>query len=166
MNLLPCRHVVFRSGLNAAEVSAKIRQHVKPRTAVSSARSTKEYEGEVSGKNFDIQRIIFHWNTFLPVITGTFLQEPMGTKVVMKIKLPPFVLIGVSVVAAFALIIFVVYMIATCIFSQLNFTVLIPLGFFTLLWLITIIPFNMECERSIKDFEKILETKKDGGSTV
>lgn len=163
MNLLPYQNIVFRSELNAVDVSKKLREHIKPETATNSGywgtRNTKEYEGEISGNNFSIQRIIWFWNSFLPVITGTFIQEPGGTKINMKMRLPTLALISVYLIGVFAIALLIGLATAFYTIGTFSFLLVAPLGFLIFMYLLTTIAFNLECRKSKKDFKKILEAE-------
>ena len=53
----------------------------------------KFYEGKVSSQGFEIQRIIYTRNTFLPVLYGKFIAEETGTQVDVQIVVHPAALI-------------------------------------------------------------------------
>jgi hypothetical protein len=159
MNLLPYQNVVFRSELPADEISKKLREHVKPVTAVSSVKDTKEYEGEVVGNNFNIQRIIQYRSSFLPVIKGAIIQDSNGTKINVKIGLQTIVLVGVCVLAGLAIVFFMAITFAAVVFRHFNFFFLAPFGFLIFLYLMTTIAFNMECSKSKTDLKKILQAE-------
>ena len=161
MNLLPYQDVSFRSGLNAAEVSKKLRGYIKPETATNSGywgtRNTKEYEGEVGENKFKIQKIIQSLYSVIPVISGTFIQESGGTKINMKMRLSTIPLIAVCAFGGLAIVLFIAISISTYFWAHLNFGFLIPLGFMTFLYLMVTIAFNLECRKSVRDFKILLE---------
>jgi hypothetical protein len=159
MNLLPYQNVVFRSELNVADVSKKIREHIKPVTAVSSPRNTKEYEGEIVGNTFNIRRIIWHRNSFLPVIKGTITKEPSGTKIQVKFGLNTIVLISVYVFWGLSLTLSIVTVISSLIFAHFALFTLGPLAFLLFMYLLVTISFNFESSKSKKDLKSILEAE-------
>ena len=86
MKLIPYEKFQIDSGLSAADVLQRIKQHTGERTLFS-FQSSHEFSGHVSEREFEITKNISYRNSFLPVIEGKVEQTSTGARVTISMRL-------------------------------------------------------------------------------
>lgn len=91
---LPWRRFDIDTHLTPEQCTSALEAIVEPRKRMRLpwTRSARDFEGEVNGLEFSIQRIIRYSNSFLPVISGTILQGFGATRVRITMSPNRFVL--------------------------------------------------------------------------
>ena len=97
-NYLPFENIIYRTKLDSEEILRRINENIEPRktlrlTGMFGINGHKPYEGSVNGLSFSITRIIGYRNSFLPRIKGDIGKDFHGTKINVKMRLHPFVLV-------------------------------------------------------------------------
>lgn len=119
--------------------------------------NTSKYSGDIDESSFQIQRDIRYRNSFLPVIEGTFQTKKDKTLVSIKMRLNRFVIIFLIIWMSFASISFFFFLIQSWMYWKFNSFVLHPLGMIALGYLLTLISFKIESERSKIDLKQLFQ---------
>ena len=94
MAFVPYEHFTIDTSLPFDEAVDRIAQRVEPKRFFRNpfSREHKEFEGSVTPQDFKISRIIHYRNSFLPIINGQFVKTPLGTRLIVRMTLHPFVI--------------------------------------------------------------------------
>ena len=94
MAFVPYEHFAIDTSLPFDEAVDRIAGLVEPKRVFRwpFSRQHKEFEGEVTPQDFKISRIIHYRNSFLPIINGQFVRTPLGTRLIVRMTLHPFVM--------------------------------------------------------------------------
>ncbi len=158
MNILT-ENLIYRTQLSENQVIEKLQDCIAPKKDFSlfdrynNTSNGKLYEGKISGKTFEVSRIINYRNSFLPVIMGNITQENNATLIKINMRLHKFV--NVFVLIWFVFFAFVVILIMT---KEVNFLLelyVIPFVVLTIFFG----AFKFETNKSKKDFQQIFETE-------
>ncbi len=98
MKYLPFENITYETKLDTEEILNRINEIIEPKkafrmTGIFGSGNHKPYEGSIIGNSFNINRIIGYRNSFLPRIKGNVEKGFHSTKVNVKMRLHPFVLI-------------------------------------------------------------------------
>jgi len=164
MALLPFENITYRTALSEEEVIRRLTDFIEPkkvfRMSFSRSSSAKPYEGEITGRQFTINRIITYRNSFLPEITGTIQRDNNATVIHVKMRLHVFVLIFLliwcSIVGTFVRV-SVTSLMGAIQGHKIENQDLIPLGMIVLMCVLTIGAFKFESSKSKKDLQKLVE---------
>jgi hypothetical protein len=87
MTFLPFEKFVIESALSKEETIIELMKNIEAEKTIRlwNKKSTKEFEGHISGNEFEIKRIINYRNSFLPVINGRI--ETFGDKARLTIDM-------------------------------------------------------------------------------
>lgn len=154
---LPWRRFEIDTHLTPTECTSAIEAIVEPRKwfRMSWARPARDFEGEVSGLEFSIQRIIRYRNSFLPVISGTILQGLGTTRV--RIAMRPnwfalaFWIAWMMVPAAFAAFVLMYGTVQTQPQTAVVVSIMAVFGY-----LICVIPFGIEAQKARRILAEVL----------
>ncbi|WP_428740472.1 hypothetical protein [Tenacibaculum sp.] len=161
MKIIPSEKVEFKTTLSVTEVDNKLRENIQPkrggRLGFSKKEKDKVFEGNHTNRKFEIQRVIYHRNSFLPQIKGSYQSTVNGTKVIAELKLHGFVVVfmifwlsGVSL----ALIATIIGIIT----QETNpIAIIIPLIMLAFGFGLSHYGFYMEKEKSINELKKVLK---------
>lgn len=161
MNFLPFENITYHSKLDETKIIRKLKDNVQLSTSTGYGHRerSKRYEGEIGKNSFNIKRIIWYRNSFLPQISGTIISEKEGTRIKVKMRLHLFVLIFICVFCSILVIALLVGLYASFLFNHLGRMTLFPLGMLAFAYLMTIFGFNFESRKSKKDLKEILEAE-------
>ncbi len=93
MKFLPFENITLHTQLPGREVLKRLSQNLEPLDLFPSRfnRTRKLFEGEIKPNNeFDIRRVIWYKNGFLPRITGKITEEETSTAIKLKLRLHVF----------------------------------------------------------------------------
>jgi hypothetical protein len=105
MKILPFGNTTYYSHFSSEQIKLKLAEKITPIDPTiklaslgyykKRAELSKKYpyEGVVEGNTFNINRIIGYRNSFLPMINGNIIQDGEGSKIEVKLKMHPFVLV-------------------------------------------------------------------------
>ena len=98
MKYLPFENITYKTKLDSDEILKRLDEIIEPKkifrmTGIFKSSNHKPYQGNVNGNSFDITRIINYNNSFLPRITGNVERDLGNTKINVKMRLHPFVLV-------------------------------------------------------------------------
>src|SRR5690606_30890891 len=83
MKIIPSEKIEFNTTLSITEVDNEVRKNIQPKRGIRIGFSKKEndkvFEGNHSNGKFEVQRVIYHRNSFLPQIKGTYQSSVNGT---------------------------------------------------------------------------------------
>jgi hypothetical protein len=161
MKFLPTENITYKTRLNEVEVIRRLSEIIEPektfRFGVFSSGPTKPYEGRINGQTFNMKRIIWYRNSFLPRINGTIEKEYDGTAIKIKMRLHVFVTVFLFVWCGgigFACISILTQTFGN---SELNPVDFIPFGMLLFAYGLTMGGFKFESYKSKKDLQNIFE---------
>ncbi len=98
MLFLPFESLTIKTNLNPDQVRERLSNVIEPpkrfrSSGIFSKRSSKPYEGTISGNRFRINKIINYQNSFLPIIKGKIYPQVISCSINVTLKLHIFVLI-------------------------------------------------------------------------
>lgn len=167
MNLLPYENITYKTALTPEQIVEKIQNVIEPKktfrmTGIFSSKDHRPYEGEVDHNSFDIRRIIGYRNSFLPIIKGQIEQDINGTTIIVKMRVHYFVTVFMlvwygSLGSAFLGIFF-----SALFDGSFEYIGLFPLAMFFFGYLMTIVGFKSESEKSKKFLAKVFDSEIDG----
>lgn len=156
MILIPYEKLCYQSRLSAEEIRVRLDYAIDQRSFLWFKRKleSKDYKGTFTQGEFEIQRISLKRDSFHPIIRGIIKEEKAGTKISIEMMLRPSALFGIIIwlIMMLGLIIFMLY-------SKAYAGLIIPAFMILLLHFMTIIPFNIEKERSTEDLQRILDAQ-------
>ncbi|AEA43282.1 hypothetical protein Fluta_1287 [Fluviicola taffensis DSM 16823] len=120
-------------------------------------RSNYDYNGEISGKNFEIWRNINYRNSFIPIITGTVGSKLDKTEIHVSMKLSLLAKIVLIIVLSIACVIFLIGFT----FYPFGFKVFIPVFAIILSYLVIFLAFKLEARISKKDLNTIFKAETE-----
>jgi hypothetical protein len=97
---LPYEHLTITTYFSPEMARQKLAGVIEPRRmrfGLLSRGHHKPYQGEISGDQFKISRIIYYRNSFLHVISGKLEPDLKGTRLDIKMGLHPFVVVFMAV---------------------------------------------------------------------
>lgn len=163
MKFLPTENITYKSRLNEEEIVKRLSDFIEPektfRFGVFSKSSTKSYEGQIYGSNFEIKRIIGYRNSFLPRINGSIEKNFDGTTIKVKMRLHILVIVflciwcggvGIACIASLSLTFGIVK------FDPMS---LIPFGMLIFVYLLTMGGFKFESSKAKQDLQGIFEAE-------
>ena len=157
MIFLPYEAITFKTDLRKQEVLKRLHSHIDTgpwKFSFKGNTSGKEYQGSIRNGKFEIFRRIKGRNSALPMILGTVIEQNNGTTIAIKMRLH---LLSISVLIFFCG--FIITGFCHNYRGEMDINFFGPIGMLSFLYLITIVPFNMEKRRSIKDFQRFLEAE-------
>jgi hypothetical protein len=93
MKLFPYEKCVLKTTLSASEIRARLEENVQPKKYFRllfikgwKEYELKEFEGEISGHGFRINRIHIFDRSFNPDIKGTFRDTSNGAEIELRIR--------------------------------------------------------------------------------
>jgi hypothetical protein len=134
--LLPYRKFDLFSPRCAADVAAALSRQVEPRQWIR-FRTSRPFEGTVTGTTFDIARIISYRNSFVPQIRGTIASEGSGSKISISMRLHVVALAFLVVWVALVCTIGGAFAVSSIRNGGPAEGALIPLGMFVFVWAMT-----------------------------
>lgn len=173
MNLkkfLPFKNYSFLSPLSEEEIKKRLDNNIEPKR-LSIARflkrsNTKPYQGTLYDHRFKMSRIIYHKNSFLPVIKGAISKHNDYTKIDINMQPEDAVLIFVGmwlcVTGPISLIILAGLLIKfeTILQEGINMFVFLPLLMFIVVLVMAPLGFNLEKKKSKAFLAELLEAKE------
>ena len=118
------------------------------------------YEGTVSESGFEISRIIFYRNSFLPVITGTVRKQAFGTEIDLTLRLNLAVLIFGFIWMGIISLVCVGALFVTLLTGATDGRLLMPFGMWLFGFILFLGGFKAESIRSRKHLIKLLEAQE------
>jgi hypothetical protein len=165
--ILPIENYTLTTKLTVEEVRKRIADNIEPkrnfRFSLIANNYTKPYEGKITGKSFEISRIINYRNSFLPVITGHISSFIGQTQVKIKMQPVTFVIVFISVwLGLVGLVCFVMFIGIIVQYQQIfnnGFSPfsLIPFAMFIFGCLLTYFAFKKESKISKQFLAQLLE---------
>lgn len=89
MAFVPYEHLTIDTALPLNEAVDRITRLVEPYQFLRFSRNHTEFQGKVTQQDFRITRIIHYRNSFIPIIKGRFVTNPLGTRIIIKMTLHP-----------------------------------------------------------------------------
>lgn len=145
MKILPKRNIVLITKMGKEEIERKISEN-------------SEYRGHANTESFEICRIINYRNSFLPQIKGNIYDDYNATRVEVSMKLNTLVLIFMPIWFV-GVLSFCGMVISNFSFSDFDIFYLIPFVMLILGALFMYVPFSIECRRSERDLQRILDAE-------
>ena len=163
MKFLPTENITYKTKLKDTEVINRLSDLVEPerkfRLGLLSSGSTKPYEGQISGQTFDIKRIIRGRNSFLPIIKGIIQRDLNGTTITVKMRLHIFVMFFLCIWCAVVGLGCIAFLTKAFNNSKFDTTAIIPFGMLLFAYVLTMVGFKSESNKSKKDLQKLFEAE-------
>ena len=163
--LIPYKFTSIKTSLSVDEiVQAMSKEIAAPRDLFQEPHiiGNKFYEGKVSNQGFEIQRIIYTRNSFLPVLYGKFVSEEIGTQVNAHIVVHPAALILFALIFLLPSLGITFLSLVFSIFTYDNGIYLYSGGFFVVFYLLMNLSFGFEANDSEKYITSFFERHKLG----
>jgi hypothetical protein len=166
MWFLPYESVILESPLSRQEVLDKLDSVVESRSKFRYlfSRNHKPYRGKVSGDRFEVSRIIYYRNSFLPIITGEIISGYPGSSVKLVMHPRPLVIVfGVIVLgvlgpsAIFILSESIEALVRFGSLDSMEISRIAPLGVLVVVYLLYMIGFKPEAAKSLKFFRELFD---------
>jgi len=161
MNFLPTENITFKSKLKEEEIFRRLLNYIEPektfRLASFKRGATKPYQGQINDKTFEINRIIEYRNSFLPNINGTIGKDFDGMTIKVKMKLNIFVIVFLCIWFCFAGLGCIISITQFITFSDINPGTIIPFALLLFAYLLTMVGFKFESNKSKNDLQKLFE---------
>jgi hypothetical protein len=160
MILLPYEKFEIETSLSAMEARKRIETIVVPKPSfgtqfVNSLNNmfkksgANQFTGKVDEQGFQISRLIYYHNSFLPVVKGKFDLGSAGTRINVTIALSPLVMVFELIWIAGVITIGVIPMLGM-LKDGMRMEFLLPLGMLLFAWLLTQISFLFEAGKAKK----------------
>ncbi len=120
-------------------------------------KTEKKYEGQIDGNQFQIKRIIYYRNSFLPTITGAFERSLDCTKIHIEMQMNSFVKVFLFLWFVMVLTVFLGFLVNSILTLTFHFLIFIPIGMFCILYGVVYLAFTFESRKSIRDLKEIFE---------
>lgn len=161
MKIIPSEKIEFNTTLSITEVDNELRKNIQPkksiRIGISKKENDKVFEGNHSNGKFEIQRVIYHRNSFLPQIKGTYQSSVNGTKVIAELKLHRFIVVFMTFWLSGVSLGLIAIIFGIIVQGTNPIVVLIPIIMLTFGFGVGHFGFNMEKDKSISELKKILK---------
>lgn len=161
MKYLPTESITYKTKLKEDEILKRLSELIEPektfRFGVFGSRSTKPYEGRITGTTFDIRRIINYRNSFLPKITGVIEKDYDGININVKMKLHTFVIVFLWFFCGGVGIACIAILTKAIRNAEISPAVLAPFVILLFTYGLTMGAFKFESNISKKDLQKVFE---------
>ena len=167
---LPFENFNLRTNLTKAEVLDRITNNIEPKKTFQFSffpkKRTKPYEGKIIGNSFEISRIIYYRNSFVPFIKGSIHSDDHGTEIAIAMRLFTSVIIFTLLWFGAAALICIGALVAAFVQSTEGFqhgawlVVVIPFSMIIFLHIMIRGAFKMESIQSKKFLMELLEAKE------
>lgn len=162
MKYLPFENITYQTKLTPAEILSRLDAIIEPRKAFRSAiifrsKNHKPYEGSISGNSFHITRIIRYRNSFLPEIKGQVETYLGKTRVIVKMRLHPLVLIFLLIWCGAVGIFLIAFLISLIKEQTFDPSIFIPLTMLLFAYGLTTVGFKNESLKSKKYLAELFE---------
>jgi hypothetical protein len=155
---LPLDKFTLETSLSSLEAAKKIAEQVQPwDTVILGIGGTykKAYVGHVSKTKFEIQRLIWYRNAFLPKINGEIEGVSDGTKVTFKMRIQGFAILFMGlgfILLGYGVLDLSFRSIKVGAFDSYIFA---PLGMLIILYLFMLICYKLEARKSRQFFVRL-----------
>ncbi len=160
---LPSENIIYKTSLKQEEVLKRLENILEAekmiRFRIFSKRSSKPYEGYLYGNEFSMSRIISYRNSFLPTINGLVKKELDGTSIKVKMRLPVFAIVFLSIWYGALVLAFIVLIVQTLNKEGFNPVMLVPLGMMIFAYLLTMGAFKFESSKTKNYLKNLLEAE-------
>jgi hypothetical protein len=166
--LLPYRKLVFEvPGSSPGELVRRLGREVAE-GRWSWVRWTKRSEiftGTVSDEGFQIRRIIYYRNSFLPIIRGRFCPHAKGVRVEVTMRLPVAMLVFSSIWLSFAGLVTAAGTIHWLATGKGDAALLVPPGLFVFFYLMVTLSFGFEANNASELLKQVLGAEAVGAGS-
>jgi hypothetical protein len=163
MKFLPIENITYKTTLKEEEVIHRLVDITEPektfRFGMSNRGATKLYEGQISGREFNIKRIIDYRNSFLPQIKGNIEKSNEGVTIKVKMRPSTFVIVFLCIFLGGGGLSYLAFLPQIFSNSAFNLSSLIPFGVLLLAYGIIMGSFTFESKKSKNDLQKILDAE-------
>ena len=164
MKYLPFENITYQTKLDSEEILKRINEIIEPERTfrlrgIFKKSNSKPYEGSIIGNAFNLTRLIGYKNSFLPRIKGNIEKDFGLTKVHVKMRLHPFVLVFMTiwcVVVSIAFLAFFTVSVGSGVFVS---PILIPIGMLMFVYGLTTIAFKYESIKSKKYLAELFDAE-------
>jgi hypothetical protein len=153
MLFLPFESLTIKTNLNPDQVRERLSNVIEPpkrfrSSGIFSKRSSKPYEGTISGNRFRINKIINYQNSFLPIIEGEICPETMGCRIKIKMNMHIAVILFMLFWIGNLLPVSLGFLLAMLTDASMGIAGLAPLGMCIFGYLLCTIAFQAEAQNS------------------
>ncbi len=163
MKYFPRENITYKTNLEEVEIYKRLKLFVEPKkniiTRIIGKGATKPYEGIISKRSFEIQRIIEYRNALLPQIIGKIEKKHEGITIHVNMMLDFFVIAFLFLwfcLLGFFCVFGVIHMFDS---EDFNFTVLIPIAMLLFVYKLILYGFRYESNKSKEDLKNLFEAE-------
>lgn len=157
--MLPYENIALRSNLTLQELNNSLEFIVNTnKKSCIFKSSSKPYAGDIDNNKFKIYRIVYG-NSFLPIITGEFIDKNTYREIRIKMQLNQFIFVISLLYILFALQFFFSILESSMYQGNIEIYVLIPLGMALFGYLLAMSGFKPESKKSKEDLIEIFEAE-------
>jgi len=153
MKYLPFERLVYETPHSEDQIIAYLKDEIR----------SQSYSGSIKENSFELKRVIYYRNSFLPIIFGSIEKGTLGTRVSVRVRPHLFVLIFGGIwcgIVGLVAIIFLVVSLASLRFQPGMF---IPLLMFAFGYALIMGAFKYESRRSKKDLAQLFNAEPNIG---
>ncbi|WP_036152063.1 hypothetical protein [Maribacter forsetii] len=165
MKLIPSAKLDMTTSLSIEELEEYLRENIQQNRNYrigSINKLNKYFVGTVFPDHFKCKKFTYQQNSFLPQVTGIFLEAPQGTKVKINLKVDSFVTIFLYLFIAVIFCVFLVTLFMVTTQDSALYIALIPLAILIIFMALPHIGFHLEKEHTISELKKILSAYPHG----
>lgn len=164
---IPYEKLTITSANRAEEVLERIAEHTEMDMTFKKRflgrikmRSDYKYEGTISDKGFEISRIIFYRNSFLPVIIGEVRDQPFGSELDLTLRMNWLVIIFAMIWMGFVILECLGVLVAWIITGKFDGMLMMPYGMWLFGTVLFLGGFKFESIRSRNHLMELLNAQE------
>jgi len=167
--LIPYHKTTLYTLLSSDEVIERLNKFIQPHKSLWKRIKTRDFghgnylfNGKITGKTFQVERIINYRNSFLPEIKGNVVEDKIGTQINLVLKLKKIVYIFDVIWLAGLLLMSYFILYNFFISDKTDFKWLLLVLVMMILWkyLMTIFFYSKEAEKSLNLLKQLFEAKE------
>lgn len=155
MTFLPYDKIVLKTKLTDKQIVSILNSITDTDTKFSFKKlfksTNKTYFGSISDNNFEIKRIIYYKNSFLPISFGTIEKTLNGSTINIIMRMHMAVNIGISIIFSFFLFFSIISITLIDKMSNNGITHFIPIIILFLIYAIVMFFYKLESIQAKKD---------------
>ncbi|GAA4279830.1 hypothetical protein [Gaetbulibacter aestuarii] len=160
MKIIPYQKLEFRTSLSETELEQQLSENIMPKRGIqlgfSKKADDKIFEGTFSYEQFNIQRVIYYKNSFLPQVQGSYRNFNSGTTISVVLKMHDFVSIFMIIWLSLVSVAFIFTLYGVMVQETTPIAVIFPLVMLAFGFSLPHLAFQHEKKKTISALEKML----------
>jgi hypothetical protein len=165
MTFLPYDKIDLTTRLTDKQIVSKLKSITDTDTKFSFKKlfksNDKSYFGTITDESFEIKRIIYYKNSFLPILFGSFQKTINGSTISIKMRMHMAVNIGLSIICSFLLFFSIGFLLYTDKSDEKEITRFIPLIMFSIIYVLVMFFYKLESKKAQRDLIELLSADID-----